>query len=98
MIGRFLSFMQPRVLLLAAFLPALLVSQAIADTLAIPALTGRVVDQANILSAAEESRLAAKSQDLETRTTSQLVVVTLRSLQGRTIEDWGLTLGRTWQR
>jgi uncharacterized protein len=55
-----------------------------------------VVDQAGILNASEELRLTAKSQDLETRTTNQLVVVTLRSLQGRPIEDWGLALGRTW--
>jgi uncharacterized protein len=94
---RSMPLMQLRVLLLAVLLPLLAGAHAVADTMAIPPLTGRVVDQANILSAAEESRLAAKSQDLETKTRNQLVVVTLRSLQGRTIEDWGLTLGRTWE-
>lgn len=69
---------------------------AFADELKIPALTGRVVDQAGILSSAEESKLAAKSKKLEGATTIQLVIVTLRSLQGRPIEEWGLTLGRSW--
>lgn len=97
MILRTVPFMRLRGLLLAVLLPVLLSPQAVADTPAVPTLTGRVVDQADILSAAEESRLAAKSQDLENRTANQLVVVTLSGLQGRTIEDWGLTLGRTWE-
>jgi len=81
---------------LAIVLLALIASPAIADTLPVPALTGRVVDQANILGNSDESRLTAKLGDLETRTSIQLVVVTLPSLQGRPIEEWGLTLGRTW--
>lgn len=66
------------------------------DNLKIPALTGRVVDQAGILSSSEEARLAARCKKLEDATTIQLVIVTLRSLQGRSIEDWGLALGRGW--
>ncbi len=68
----------------------------LADTPTIPALTGRVVDQAGILSSSEESRLAAKCAKLEQSTTIQLVVVTLRSLHGSSIEEWGLALGRGW--
>lgn len=62
-----------------------------------PALTGRVVDQANLLSAAEEAGLAARLEALERRTTDQLVIVTIPSLGGRTIEDFGLSLGRHWR-
>jgi uncharacterized protein len=62
----------------------------------VPSLTGRVVDQAGILTSAQESRLTAKLKGLEDKTTIQLVVVTLPSLRGAPIEDWGLTLGRTW--
>ncbi|HET6622139.1 MAG TPA: TPM domain-containing protein [Dongiaceae bacterium] len=75
---------------------ALIVAPARADTLPIPALTGRVVDQANILSGSDESRLDAKLQEFENKSSIQLVVVTLPSLEGRLIEDWGLALGRTW--
>lgn len=61
-----------------------------------PALTGRVVDQAEVLTAPEETRLTADLEALEKTTTDQLVVVTLRSLQGRPIEDFGYRLGRHW--
>lgn len=81
---------------LAAALLLLAAFQAHADTLPVPELTGRVIDQANILSTSDESRLAGKLSDLESKTSIQLVVVTLASLQDRPIEDWGLTLGRTW--
>ncbi|MET0580378.1 MAG: TPM domain-containing protein [Pseudoxanthomonas sp.] len=59
-------------------------------------MTGRVVDQAGILSSSEESNLTGKLASLEKKTTIQLVVVTLKSLQNRTIEEWGLALGRGW--
>jgi uncharacterized protein len=61
-----------------------------------PALTGRVVDQANILDAQTQSALTDKLAALEAKTTSQLVVVTLKSLQGTSIEDFGVQLGRHW--
>jgi uncharacterized protein len=82
--------------LLAIALLVLFVAPARAETLPVPALTGRVVDQANILSDSEESRLAAKLGALEAKTSTQLVVVTLPSLNGRPIEEWGLALGRGW--
>lgn len=62
----------------------------------LPALTGRVVDRADLLSAEAEARLAAKLAALEARRTDQLVVVTLPSLEGRTIKEVGLSLGRGW--
>src|ERR1043166_6611210 len=76
-------------------LAAATLSPASAQTF--PQLTGRVVDEAQILDAATRAALTRKLADLETRTTDQLVVVTLRSLQGLTIEDYGVRLGRQWQ-
>jgi uncharacterized protein len=61
-----------------------------------PALTGRVVDNANILSAATKSDLNDKLAALEAKTSRQLVVVTLPSLQGYEISDYGYQLGRAW--
>jgi uncharacterized protein len=61
-----------------------------------PKLTGRVVDQANLLSPAQEADLAAKSQALEAATGRQFVIATVNSLEGRTIEDYGYRLGREW--
>jgi uncharacterized protein len=59
-------------------------------------LTGRVVDDAHILSASTERQLTDRSAALEKDTTDQLVVVTLPSLKGARIEDVGLALGRGW--
>jgi uncharacterized protein len=61
-----------------------------------PKLTGRVVDEANILSPATEQALTAKLEGLETASGHQLVVVTLPSLQNLEIEDYGYQLGRSW--
>jgi uncharacterized protein len=61
-----------------------------------PPLTGRVVDNANILSPQTETDLTAKLQALEDKTGRQLVVATVPSLQGYEIEDYGYQLGRAW--
>jgi uncharacterized protein len=61
-----------------------------------PALTGRVVDQADVLPVQVEAELSAKLEELEANTSRQLVIVTVASLQGYEIEDYGYQLGRTW--
>jgi len=68
-----------------------------AATADFPALTGRVVDTAEMLSVAEEERLTATLAGLEQRTSDQLVVVTVPSLGERTIEAFALALGNHWQ-
>ena len=61
-----------------------------------PKLTGRVVDQADLLDPAQEAALTAKLEGLEARTNRQLVVATLNSLEGYEISDYGYRLGRQW--
>ncbi len=61
-----------------------------------PELTGRVVDQARLLSPAKEAELDARLEKLEQDTSDQLVVVTVDSLQDRDIADYGYQLGRHW--
>src|SRR5277367_1898972 len=61
-----------------------------------PALSGRVVDDANILSQTTKDDLTAKLAALEQKTSRQLVVVTIPSLQGYEISDYGYQLGRAW--
>ncbi len=61
-----------------------------------PALTGRVVDEAGVLDPAARSRIEDKLEQLESKTSTQLVVVTLKSLQGYDIADYGYRLGRHW--
>ena len=61
-----------------------------------PALTGRVVDDAHVLTDQTKGDLDQKLAALEAKTSRQLVVVTLPSLQGYEISDYGYQLGRAW--
>jgi uncharacterized protein len=86
---------RPRTLL--AVVAWLACAIALATALDFPAMTGRVVDEAGVLDAAMRAGLTEKLAALEAKTTDQLVVVTLKSLQGTTIEDFGVQLGRAWK-
>jgi uncharacterized protein len=87
-----------RKLSLAAILLAFFIGTAgaLAQEITFPSLTGRIVDEAGLLDAAKRTEIEAKLAALEEKTTNQLVVVTVRSLQGRTIEEYGYRLGRAW--
>lgn len=61
-----------------------------------PKLTGRVVDAAQLLSPADVADLDSKLAALEQRSSRQLVVATVPSLDGLEIEDYGYRLGRSW--
>lgn len=61
-----------------------------------PALTGRVVDDAHILDDETRDSLTGKLAALEARTSRQLIVVTIPSLGGYEISDYGYQLGRAW--
>lgn len=80
-------------------LAALVLLFAAAPALAAPTfppLTGRVVDDAHLLSADTQQKLTGELEQLETQTGHQLVVATVPSLQGYEIEDYGYQLGRAW--
>jgi uncharacterized protein len=62
-----------------------------------PPLTGRVVDAAHVLGPGVTADLAAKLRALETRTSHQLVVATVPSLDGRSVEDYANRLFRDWR-
>lgn len=74
----------------------LMASTVTAQELTVPELTGRVVDQAEMLESATESQLTSMLASHEQATGEQVVVVTVPDLQGRSIEEFGLELGRTW--
>ncbi len=61
-----------------------------------PELSGRVVDDAHVLSPEVQADLTQKLAGLEQKTSRQLVVVTLPSLQGYEISDYGYQLLRHW--
>ena len=58
-----------------------------------PALTGRVVDEANILTSQQKYQLEQTLKQAEPR---QVVAVSLSSLEGQEIEEYGYQLGRHW--
>jgi uncharacterized protein len=74
----------------------LLALGALAHALTFPQLSGRVVDDANILDTATRQALTDKFAAVEAKSGDQIVVVTLKSLQGTSIEDYGYQLGRHW--
>lgn len=79
--------------LLTAAAPAAFAAEAID----FPKLTGRVVDSANLLDAATERTLTEALAAFEQSSGgTQIVVVTVPSLQGRAIETYGYQLGRAW--
>jgi uncharacterized protein len=82
---------------LAAFLIALavLVTGAYADP-KFPPLTGRIVDDAHLLTPADKASVEADLKALEAKSSDQLVVYTTNSLQGYPIADFGYQLGRAW--
>lgn len=64
--------------------------------LSFPPLTGRVVDQAGILSPAAKQTLTAELEAHERATSQQVVVATVTSLEERDIAEYGVELGRAW--
>ncbi|WP_309092248.1 TPM domain-containing protein [Phenylobacterium sp.] len=78
-----------------ALLVALLPAGALAQP-KFPPLTGRVVDNAQLLSPQTEQRLTDELAQLEASTGRQVVVATLPDLQGYEIEEYGYQLGRAW--
>jgi uncharacterized protein len=82
---------------LAAALAALACGLATAFALTFPPLTGRVVDQANVIPAATRSAIEGKLADLESKSGIQLVVATVNSLEGQEIEPYANELFRSWK-
>jgi uncharacterized protein len=81
------------ILIVAAGAPAM----AQSTPPAFPPLTSRVVDAANILADADRLALEQKLKAHEEKTSDQVVVATVPSLGGLTIEDYGNRLYRHWQ-
>ena len=78
------------------FIALLLLCAAPAWSQTFPELSGRVVDQANLLNDQQEAELTQRLEALQQASTRQLVVATVSSLEGYPIEDYGYQLGRHW--
>jgi len=67
------------------------------DSVKIPALTSRVTDLTNTLSASERQALEAKLAAWETQTGNQLVVLMLPSTQPEAIAQYSIRLAEAWK-
>jgi uncharacterized protein len=78
--------------------PAALAAQGALDAgmPAFPALTGPVVDGAHLLPAGVFDQLSRKLAAYSQQNGTQVVVVTIPTLNGYPIEDYGYQLGRHW--
>jgi uncharacterized protein len=81
---------------LTSIILALACVTAAVAALQFPMLTGRVVDETGILSPSFEAEITTQLAAHEQATTNQLVVVTLKSLQGYGIADYANQLFRQW--
>ena len=62
-----------------------------------PPLTGRIVDQAQIIPHETRDVLELKLADLEAKSGIQLVIATVNSLEGQEIEPYANELFRYWK-
>lgn len=79
----------------ALFLAALLFALPVLAQ-SLPALTGRVVDNAGMIDPAEESTLVSTLEAFEQKSSDQIVVATVESLDGDAIEPYANRLFRQW--
>jgi uncharacterized protein len=64
---------------------------------AVPQLTGRVVDQTGTLSSADIAALSQKLRDFETRKGSQIAVLIVPTTQPETIEQFSIRVADAWK-
>jgi len=96
-VGHFVSRPSMRISPIAAAVAALLWTGIGALALTFPALTGRIVDQANIISSDARRTIEPKLADLEAKSGIQLVVATVNFLEGQEIEPYANELFRNWK-
>ncbi|MEP0940443.1 MAG: YgcG family protein [Rhizobiaceae bacterium] len=62
----------------------------------VPKLTGRVVDQAAMITVSDRANLTARLEAHEMATGNQVAVLTVNSLDGDALEDFSLRVARSW--
>jgi uncharacterized protein len=76
---------------------ALLVVLTAALAKDVPFLSGRVVDEAGLLSAAARQRIDAELAALERDSGDQVAVLVLQSLDGEPLEEYSVKVAQTWK-
>jgi uncharacterized protein len=76
---------------------ALLLAPSGSGAKEVPFLTGRVNDQANLLTPEQRQRIEQKLAEFERQTTNQVAVLTVQSLEGDPLEDFANRVAETWK-
>jgi len=87
--------MMARALLAAAAL--FIAAAGLARAADVPYLSGRVVDNAELLAPATSDRIGSLLKEHEARTGNQVVVLTVSALEGDSIEEYALRVFNTWK-
>ena len=69
----------------------------IASEINLPKPEGYVNDFANVINDADKEKIEFATRELNAKTGVNVVVVTVKSLEGRPIEDYSLEIGRQWK-
>ena len=80
----------------ATVLVVLAVWSGAALALGVPRLEGRVTDTAHLLSPAAAARLDSQLADFERTDSTQVVVLTIPSLEGEPLEDYSVKVAQAW--
>jgi uncharacterized protein len=75
----------------------LLLAAGFTEALEVPPLTGRVNDTAGMLSPSTIRQLDAVLADLEKSDSTQIVVLTLPSLEGENLEEFAIRVAEAWK-
>jgi uncharacterized protein len=81
--------------LLTAFLLAF--ASVTLSALAVPPLRGRVNDLAGLIPTDRERALEKRLEDFETKTSHQIAVLTIPSLEGEDLEGFSLRVAESWK-
>jgi len=68
-----------------------------ASALGIPKLQGYVNDYANMISGSSRAKLEEELKSFEQSDSTQLVILTLSSLEGETVEDYSIKVVEAWK-
>jgi uncharacterized protein len=75
----------------------LLLAVVAAGAVDVPYLTGRVVDNAEILKPATRERIAALAKAHEDKTSDQIAVLTISTLGGESVEEFAVRVFEAWK-
>ena len=87
----------PRAPRLLATAVCLLLLAAAVHALDVPYLSGRINDNAHMLSAETVAELESMLAAYEDSTGNQLVLLTIESLEGESLEDYSMRVAETWK-